>query len=156
MLRGIGYVSQRGGGGNLRVLGWWDVVGWKVWDNSERLARPLIRLKSWAGGTIMKENHAHRLMVLELAVGRARWFGAALAALIAYLAGGQVVDAAVVAFVTVGVVLAGAFLLLYVLLYERATLRVKWLFECGLVDRNDEVDGEICSRPVLAGIFAYC
>ena len=53
------------------------------------------------------ETYRFRLMVYELRVGRSRWYGAALAAAIAYIAARQVNDPIALTIVTAAIILAG-------------------------------------------------
>ena len=52
------------------------------------------------------ETYRFRLMVYELRVGRSRWYGADLAAAIAYIAAGKVNDPIALTIVTAAIILA--------------------------------------------------
>ena len=69
--------------------------------------------------------YSDRLMFYELCVRRSRWYGAALAAAIAYSVGGLVEHETALAVVIVGIVVAGVTLSMQLFLYENEVLKIQ-------------------------------
>ena len=66
-----------------------------------------------------------RLMFYELCVRRSRWYGAALAAAIAYSVGGAVKHETALAVIIVGIVVAGVTLGMQLFMYENEVLKIQ-------------------------------
>ncbi len=99
------------------------------------------------------ETYSFRLMIYELRVGRSRWYGAALAAAVAYMAAGLVTHPFALMMMTVGVILGGVTLAFQLFLYENAALQLRWLIESQKVAPGDLLDGPFRAHPVLAIVF---
>ena len=73
----------------------------------------------------VQTTYKDRLMFYELCVARTRWYGAALAAALAYSVGGLVQHPTALALITVGIVLAGVTLSMHLFMYETEVLKIQ-------------------------------
>ena len=94
------------------------------------------------------ETYRFRLMVYELRVGRSRWYGAALAAAIAYIAARQVNDPIALTIITAAIILAGTCLVMQLLVYENAALQLRWLIDAKWVSPDDPLAESRRAHPV--------
>ena len=101
------------------------------------------------------ETYRFRLMVYELRVGRSRWYGAALAAAIAYIVARQVNDPIALTMVTAAIILAGTCLAMQLLVYENAALQLRWLIDAKWVSPDDPLAGSRRAHPVWGSIFLF-
>ena len=100
-------------------------------------------------GLRVMETYRFRLMVYESKIGRSRWYGAALAAAIAYMAAGLVTNSYALTVVTVDVILAGVALAFQLFLYENSALQLRWLIDAKQVSPDAFLQGPMRSRPFL-------
>lgn len=101
----------------------------------------------------MVETYQYRLNRYELALSRARWFGAAVAAAIAYLAADLVTYPLAQAILTVVIVLSGTFLGMHLFMFENSAFQLRWLLESRTIEPNDAVHERVSPYPIAASIL---
>ena len=101
----------------------------------------------------MIETYQYRLRRYELAASRARWFGAAIAAAIAYLVGGMVDDNFAQTAMTVAIVVSGTTLGMHMFMFENSAFQLRGLLDSQLIDPQDPVDETVSPYPIGASIL---
>ena len=90
-------------------------------------------------------SHKSRLMFYDLCVARTRWYGAALAAALAYSVGGLVEHPTALAVIIVGIVLTGVTLGMQLFMYENEALKIRRI--ASHIDLDHPLDSQVSPAP---------
>ena len=96
-------------------------------------------------GNPLGTTYKSRLMFYDLCVARTRWYGAALAAALAYSIGGLVEHPTALAIIIVSIVVTGATLGMQLFLYENESLKIRRI--ATYIELDQPLDSQLSPAP---------